>query len=461
MTERCLGVVVGGGVSGLVAARELSRAGYDVTVLEASSSWGGAVSPLTIGGVITDAGAESIGIARSTGRDLLRDVGLDDDVVEPRRTDSRIAFADGKFQLPPTVLGIPANTDDPRLLAAIGADALERMRNEVDCPITPFTTIGELVRTRLGARVVERLVDPIVSGVHALSADEADLAALVPNIDTMITSFGGLVAAAHRMRSGLGPSGSAVISLRGGLHRMVDALVSSCCDMGVEMCLASEISEIRRNTDGWTVVSTDGCSRTADVVVIAIPPGVASRLIRSVDADIADALSSIEMTPVNVVTMYVVSSELDTFPIGPGMLVSSERTDVSTKAMTHSNAKWIWWDDVLPPHHHLIRLSYGRAGQPSMTHDEIRAVVERDARTLLELREPWHVVDMVVTTWASSLVRPSPGHAARMKVLAQDVEQITGLAIVSGALCGNGLAGVVDFAQRQSRRLGSPTEPIR
>lgn len=453
MTRRDSCIVVGGGVSGLVAAREFSRAGFNVTVYEGSTVWGGAVSSLTVGGVAVDVGAESIGIARSTGRDLLHDLGLEGDIVEPRRTDSRVSVADGLFELPPTVLGIPADANDARLLTLIGGDAVERVRNEVDFQITPTTTIGEMVRVRLGDRVVQRLVDPIVSGVHALAADQADLATLVPNIDMVIGSTGGLVAAAQRMRSGLGPSGSAVISVRGGLYRMVEALVSSCRRMGVHMRLARPVAEIRRESDHWSVIDDEGNGQDADVVVIAASPDVASRFIFRIDSDIARALSSIEMTKVDVVTMYVISSELDLFPTGPGMLVSSERSDVSAKAMTHSNAKWAWWDEVLPAHHHLIRLSYGRAGRASMTHDEILAVVEGEARTLLGLREPWTVVDMNITTWTRSLVRPSPGHATRMKALAQDVERIPGLAIMSGALCGNGLAGVVDFSQQQSRRL--------
>ncbi|NUP58785.1 MAG: FAD-dependent oxidoreductase, partial [Pseudarthrobacter sp.] len=52
-------IVVGGGVSGLLSARELAAAGHQVTVLEAGTEWGGCVGRHEVAGLTLDSGAES------------------------------------------------------------------------------------------------------------------------------------------------------------------------------------------------------------------------------------------------------------------------------------------------------------------------------------------------------------------------------------------------------------------
>ena len=453
MTHSASCVVMGGGVSGLVSARELATYGFSVTVMESAPHWGGAVSPLTIDGFIADAGAESISVARRSGLDLIHELGLDDDVIQPRRADPRIAFIDGLREIPPTVLGIPACLDDERLRAILGNDSMDRLANEQDWPIDTQTTIGQLVRERLGDDVVRRLVDPIVHGVHATPADQADLATLLPNIDQLIRSSGSLVGAAAQLRAGLGPSGNAIVSLKGGMHRLVSALVDSCTDLGVTMLLSNSASSLERVGEKWIVTDQTGRRSQFDLAILALPPAQTGQLLNDVNFEISQSFEKIEMTAVSLATLSVDSAELNAFPVGPGLLVSTSRTDVTAKALTHANAKWDWWDDVLPKNRHILRLSFGRSGQPALSPSRIEHVVANDARVLLGLIEPWTVREVVVTQWESSLVRPSPGHAARVGFLSQQVEQIPGLAVLSGALCGNGLAGVIELARRQSKRL--------
>jgi len=453
MTRSGSCVVIGGGVSGLVSARELAKAGFSVTVMESAPTWGGAVSPLAIDGVVTDAGAESVGVARRGGLDLIHELGLADHVVVPRRSDPRIALIHELREIPTTVLGIPTSLDDERLRVILGDDSMRRLANERDWPIDSHTTLGQLVRERLGDDVVTHLVDPIVAGVHATPADEADLATLLPNIDDLIRSTGGLVRAAAQLRAGLGPSGSAIVSLQGGMHRLVSALVQSCTDLGVTMMTSHSPSGLECDGQHWTLTDQMGGRSHFDLAILAVPPAVVSGLLTSVDVEVSRSFDAIEMTAVSVATLSVESTELNAFPVGPGLLVSSRRTDVSAKALTHANAKWGWWDGVLPKNRHILRLSFGRAGQPPSPPTLVEKIVEHDARVLLGLVEPWIVREIVVTQWDSSLVRPSPGHAERVGTLSQQVERIPGLAVLSGALCGNGLAGVIETARRQSQRL--------
>src|SRR3954470_10194106 len=76
-------VVIGGGMAGLVVARECARPGFAVTLLEASEHLGGSVAPLELDGLTVDAGAESFAVRGGHVAELLDDLGLADDVVQP------------------------------------------------------------------------------------------------------------------------------------------------------------------------------------------------------------------------------------------------------------------------------------------------------------------------------------------------------------------------------------------
>jgi protoporphyrinogen/coproporphyrinogen III oxidase len=71
-------VVVGGGISGLVAARALAGAGLQVTVLEAAGRWGGKINSTVLDGIRLDVGAESLLARRPEGLALIESLGLHD-----------------------------------------------------------------------------------------------------------------------------------------------------------------------------------------------------------------------------------------------------------------------------------------------------------------------------------------------------------------------------------------------
>ena len=69
-------VVVGAGLSGLVAARELTISGLDVLVLEASDQPGGRAQTVEVRGVVADLGGEWVDAAHTEIRNLVADLGL-------------------------------------------------------------------------------------------------------------------------------------------------------------------------------------------------------------------------------------------------------------------------------------------------------------------------------------------------------------------------------------------------
>jgi monoamine oxidase len=74
--ERPDAVVVGAGLSGLVAARDLVRAGLEVLVLEANDRPGGRTELREVEGVAVDLGGEWVDEAHEDLKSLVADLGL-------------------------------------------------------------------------------------------------------------------------------------------------------------------------------------------------------------------------------------------------------------------------------------------------------------------------------------------------------------------------------------------------
>ena len=435
-------VVVGGGASGLVAAWRLAQLGRSVQVFEAADHFGGAVRPQLLGGKVIDAGAEAIGLARSSGLELFSELGLSDQVVYPRRADPRIATPEGLQELPPGVLGIPASTDDPLVAALLNDEEIQRARAERGVTITGEMSVDDVVGGRLGSGVVRKIVDPVLLGIHAAASDELEFRTLFPGMDSLIEQEGSLVGAAAKMRGGLGPSGSAVASLRGGMNQLTARLVDACVEAGVKLNINSRVSGLERLKSCWRI-SVD----------------MAGELLTTSAPLLAEQVSTLQTTTVKVVHLLVHSPELDLQPTGPGLLVRQDRMDVATKALTHSNAKWAWWKDLLSTHEHVLRLSFGKANQladdvtDELTHDELLSQAEEDARKLLGVRKRFDIRASAVTAWPESLAFAAPGHSRKVAHVAAGVQETPGISLLSSSLAGNGLAGVVAFAQAEVSRL--------
>ncbi|MET1063692.1 MAG: FAD-dependent oxidoreductase, partial [Arthrobacter sp.] len=201
-------VVVGGGVSGLLAARTLAKAGVRTTVLEASGAWGGCVGSHTVGGLVLDSGAESFATRSSAVADLAAELGLADAVVAPNPGGAWVQLPEGPRELPRTgVLGIPANPWDPEVRRSLGLAgslraSLDRLLPASVGTTAAATSVSALVRARMGQRVLERLVAPVVGGVHSADPDVIDIDMVAPGLRAGIRAHGSLAAAVASQRSG-------------------------------------------------------------------------------------------------------------------------------------------------------------------------------------------------------------------------------------------------------------------
>ncbi len=457
-------LVIGGGVAGLVSALDLARAGHRTVVLEASDSFGGVLSSHRVGGLTLDAGAESFATARPAVADLLGELGLADRIVPPHPAGAWVRHAGGTAPLPAVgLLGIPGRWWAPDVRRVIGVAGAVRSAADVVLPATAGvpagTTLGELVRRRMGPRVVDRLVEPVAGGVYAADPDRLDVRTVAPGLDAALRQAGSLSAAVRRLRGGGERAGSAVATVTGGLHTVVPALVDAARAAGAVLRTGSAVHSLNGGGDGWRAALSGGGTVTAGAVVLAVPAPAAAELITSAAPGVPVTVLQAPISRVLICTLVVDDHRLDRAPRGTGVLVSAHAAGVTAKALTHATAKWPWLAETAGPGRHVLRLSYGR-GMDLPPEPELPALAVRDAGTLLGVPlDSGSVVDTAVVRWTSALPAPGPGHAADVAALRSALTPIR-LSVVGAPVAGSGLSGVVTDARQQAAALPDAGGPV-
>jgi oxygen-dependent protoporphyrinogen oxidase len=436
-------VVVGGGVAGLVAARELRAAGRDVVLIERASHPGGAVRSAAIADVAVDVGAEAFALTRPETRDLVHALGLDDAVTAPRRSDARLVLADAVVALPPSLLGVPTDLASPQLLAAVGGDAIrlaQRLDSRPPRPTEAAVTLGALVRERFGEVVLARVVAPVVAGVHACHPDTVQADAVVPGLRAAYLREGSLAGGAASLRRASGVPGAAVAGLVGGMTTLVTALVDDLERSGVRVRTSTEARAAQPHDRGWRVQTADE-DLIAGELVVAVDALEAARVLAALPT-VAAPLATIAPGDVAVVAVLVDDPRLDDDPLGSGALVAQPHPLLRLKALTHATAKWDWLRRRLGPGRHVLRLSYGLDGSLGVTPQGLADAALADLAGLLDVPSG-AVRRRQVTHWPRSLVRPTPAHSEAVQTIDAAVAPLPGLAVVGAGIGGNGLAATI------------------
>ncbi|AWB89200.1 protoporphyrinogen/coproporphyrinogen oxidase [Salinibacterium hongtaonis] len=428
-------VVVGGGVAGLVAARELILAGLSVTLVEATGRLGGRVGSHQVAGLTLDSGAESFATRGGSVAAYVTKLGLGDDIVMPNPAGAWLQRDDHTaLPLPKAgVLGIPSVPLAADVINVVGFSAALRAQLDSLLPGvigSRATTLGELVRKRMGSRVVERLVAPVTMGVHSRHPDELPLDRVAPGLITGLKQEESLAAAVRAMRSA-SAAGTQVAGIRGGISRLVTALEAALERFGVTVLLSTPVDSI----DDEGVVLSDGRRIDARHVVLAAPDAHLTN--RAPAAAVATAEDIV------LATLVVRSAALDASPRGTGVLVARAATAVTAKALTHATAKWAWLAESARDaagHRHVLRLSYSAARLRDAPTSDLRETARGDAARLLGVpitRE--QVLGFARVEWPGVVPEERPAPA--------------GITTIGESVAGTGLAAVIAQARSASAQV--------
>lgn len=575
-------VVVGGGIAGLAAAWELTRAGLRPLLVEARGYTGGLVAGARIAGVRMDLGAEGFVLRGRAVSEAAEALGLEivgpsgggarlllpplpdgegpgggggspadapgsaaagaaDHDRAPDRHGSgrrapdrigadRIAAAPGGSGGPwrlhrfprDSFLGIPADPTAPDVVEVLGQAGARRAAADADLPGRAGTgpdeaaDLASFVTARMGPAVLDRLVRPIVAGIHA--ADPRALAAdtVAPGLREATARLGSLQAAVgellrrRRARSG---GRSVDVTTRGGLVRLTDALRNAVEADGGSVRTRTGAQSLRPvdpaggpdGPDGpggsggpggpggggagptgtpaadfgtpaarWELtLAPTGRGPTPSDEPVAVGPAERVRTDRLVLACSAPAAARLLAgagveadpnapvgSPIARFILVARAPGLAGAPVGSGLLVAppaaGRAAPVRAKALSHLSVKWPWIGRELRALHgedvHALRLSYGRPGEPRPDVTLDDALADVEALTGARIA-PDDVIDHMLVRWDGTLPPVDAARRERAAALVERVESLPGLALTGAWVAGTGIAAVVEHARSRAGRL--------
>lgn len=459
-------VVVGGGVAGLAAAHRLRRSfgpGAAITLVEQSHELGGKLRTARLAGADLDLGAEAFLARRPEVPKLAAELGIADEITHPGPASARVRAGGELRRLPiGTFMGVPASA--AAVADVLSEDGVRAVRAEQDLPPLDLggadASVGELLRERVGDEVVDRLVEPLLGGVYAGSADGLGLRATMPALaEALDAGAGSITAAVSRLlpepADPFEPRPPVFGAFRGGYRQLVDRLVAAA---DPQLRLGRPVRSLSRADRGWTVEigsANDPERLRADAVVLAVPAPSARRLLRGVAEVAAESYAGVDLASMMVVGMALPPGTELPGPSGI-LLARGERhrdgTPFTAKAFTFSSSKW--------PHlrgaagEPLLRASVGRSfesGALRLGDDELLRAVRADLAELTGITaEP---VDAAVARWGGGLPQYGAGHLDAVDRIERATAGVPGIAVAGAALRGVGVPACIGTGEAAASQV--------
>jgi protoporphyrinogen/coproporphyrinogen III oxidase len=450
--------IIGGGLSGLSCAYELTRSHTGFVLYEASSRLGGIVETHRQDGFVIECGADSWVTEKPWARDLAIELGLEDQIV-PSNDGHRRTYLllDGKLVPMPDGMRMMVPTD----LEAIGKSPLfsetarQAYREEparagelkafaATRPADWDESVSSLVHRHFGAEVAGKIAAPLLAGVFGGDIRKLSAAAIMANFVKMEREHGSLILGLHN-QSRASKSRSVFTSLKNGLQSLIDGVAAIVPPSMIR--LNEEVKTLIPKAGKWQV-TTASTSDVFDHVVVATPAHVSRKLVAPWHDEL-QCLLDLEATSA-VVAAFVFDRDQSTklsIPEGFGFLVPQHYglalpdTQPQLLACTFVDQKFSY---RAPEGCVVLRAFYGGSSAPPLLaqpDDVILKLARRQLSAVLGELPPARI--QLVRRWPLSLPQYAVGHRSRVASIADIVAEAPGFHLIGNALHGVGVPDMV------------------
>ena len=417
--------IVGGGITGLAAAYELSLRRIPFQLFEASSRLGGLIQTEHVDGFTIEAGPDSILALKPAAIELCDALGLGPRLISTDAPRTAFVMKHGHlYPLPsPSVLGIPITWRGIIEYELLSPVARARLALEPLVPPRRGTgdeSVGAFFRRRFGGDTVDLVAQPLLGGIHAGNVDALSMTSLFPRFVEAEATGGSVLRSIRKTRP---PAGDGLFrSLAGGMGELVTAL-ERCMPEGSIRCNAP-IAAIIKDGERWLVPAA-GTTATARAIIIAVPARAASELLRPIDQRAGSLCAEVPYVSTVSVALAWPRSAVAHPLEGSGFVVARRHNDVRITACTWVSSKW---SGRAPAGTVLLRVFAGGAHDPGVVDlqdDEIVDLACRDLSGLLGISGAPQVTR--VYRWRDAGAQHNVGHTARVSEIEKRLAQHPGL----------------------------------
>ncbi len=462
-------VIVGGGISALAAAWELSGAanGPDeatprIEVIEASERVGGSLATATFAGRTIDLGADGFLARRPEAVALVNELGIEDQ-LEAISESGAWLWSRGKLHELPKglVLGVPTSLESITRFRGVSWRAHLAARRDALAParlhVGDDATIGEITRTKLGRELSYQFIEPMIGGIQAGRIDNLSAKSVFPALYAAAQKGGSLMRALRPTSSPDVVDATPVFySLTDGVGSLPTHLAATLKERGVVTRTGVPVTALRRTPAGSYPLEVDTFATTtpANGVILATPAAVTAALIGSYDPAL-DALSLIDSAGAAMVTFSAARANVTLPDHGTGILVPlgtswSGEGSMMVTAVTFLDRKWPRLrreDDV------LLRAHVGRSDDSRWSELNDDELIRRVADELAVLLPTWSSPkESLVQRWPLGLPQYRLGHE-RLVEQARVASSHYVVTLAGNAYDGVGVPASIGSGRRAAREV--------
>jgi oxygen-dependent protoporphyrinogen oxidase len=268
-------------------------------------------------------------------------------------------------------------------------------------------TLGDFVSRRLGSEALDKIAEPLLSGIYNAEAQRQSLLATFPRFRETELAYGSLIrgmlagkAQARKLAGattqpgavGEGPRPrSMFVSFVCGTEEIVSGLAGR---LGARLRAGVAVRELRPDAERGYLLEVSGQDKNgpvgevvrADAVVLAIPAYDAAGLLVSVCSEAAGILRTVRYVSTGTMSLAYRRNAAVEHLGGFGVLVpQSEKRPLN--AVTWSSTKF---DHRAPAEHSLLRVFFGGSRSPSsmqLDDDELLHAVKKELRSIMGVAE--------------------------------------------------------------------------
>ncbi|HTJ81417.1 MAG TPA: protoporphyrinogen oxidase [Polyangiaceae bacterium] len=463
-------VVAGGGITGLATAHRLLERGQGrvrVTVLEASTRFGGKIRTVRRDGLVLDGGPDAFVTTKPHAAALARELGLGDRLIETTPENRRVYFRMGgkSFHLPEgLVLAVPTRFWPLVKSPLFSMGGLARMGLDLVLPAKHDDgdeSIASFLRRRLGREAAERLGDPLLGGIYAGDPERLSLRATFPQLIDLETQHRSLVLGALAGRRAMARRAAAsersgaktppkhppspFLSFLGGMSELWEATLASVEKRGGVTRTETRIAGVRPTERGVHVTATSPRGNEeihADHLVLALPALTSASILSGLDDEAAGLVRAIPHVSSATCLLAFPESAIDHPLDGVGMLIPKSEGRQAI-ALTFVTSKW---RGRAPTGTVVLRVFLGGYSRPeiaSFTDDDVLRTARGEVSALLGVRgEP---ITHEVFRWSNANPQPVVGHLDRVARVTERMSRFPAVTLAGAAFHG---VGVPDCVKR-------------
>ena len=478
--------IIGGGIAGLAAAYELEKARaagapVDYTLFEARQRLGGSLASEIVNGAVIERGPDSFLTEKPAAAELCRELGLGAELL-PSNDAARKTYILVRNRLVPLPDGlmflVPTKLIPTALTRLFSFRTKIRMALELLHPPRPTglpdEAVASLVERHFGAEAVDRLADPLLSGIYGGDSAELSARTVLPRLVEMETKYGsltrGMLAAHRQMRAkakAAPPKNGAAskpaprpifTALRGGMQQLVDALAARLNSSSIRV--GTPVSAIEKTRNGWNIQAA-GTEENYDAVIAASPAWAVGALLAGVDPALAEDLGAIPYSSSITINLVYDESKLGPLLDGFGFLVPASEGRAML-ACTFVHRKFL---GRTPPGKAVFRAFLGGIRNETLLtepDEKLLAIVRRELSEILGEKtislsvEPEHAE---VARWRRAMAQYAVGHQERIARIIARAAALPGLRLAGNAYDGIGIPDCIRLGRQAAKDLVAAAAP--